>query len=390
MSSAAAIHDGDPYTEGLARAFADAFEAGGGTLTGFTAVNKGDTDMVPVLTEVAAGSPDMLFFPIFQPEGNFIIQQSATVSGLGNTIMMAADGLLNSNYLAVAETEGMYFTGPDVRYGTNFNESTGESAFDVLTDYQAEFGEAPAAPFWAHSYDAAVLLMDAIAAASYDDGGTLVIDRAGVREYLDGVSNYSGLIGSMSCDAFGDCSSAKIIVIQNIDIADYAASTANVVYEYAPLGGRQAGAPATTRAPVTTRAPASPYGIGIEDLETLLECFDPTIEVVDLVSVLAEVAGEASTFDEFGLYFQFAQDEFLTTYLDTWTVALLCQAEFPRLYGSVVSDISDWIDACALVSDFSSTSTDDRCARLLEDASDELERFTSRLDEATEWIISAQ
>ena len=240
VSSAAAIHDGDPYTEGLARAFADAFEAGGGTLTGFTAVNKGDTDMVPVLTEIAAGSPDMLFFPIFQPEGDFIIQQSATVSGLGGTVMMAADGLLNSNYLAVSETEGMYFSGPDVRYGANFNQSTGETAADVLADYEAEFGEAPAAPFWAHSYDAAALLMDAILAASTDDGGTLVIDRADVREYLNGVSNYSGLIGSMSCDAYGDCSSAKITVIQNTDIADYAASTANVVYEYAPLGGRQA------------------------------------------------------------------------------------------------------------------------------------------------------
>jgi hypothetical protein len=45
----------------------------------------------------------------------------------------------------------------------------------------------------------------------------------------------------MSCDAFGDCSSAKITVIQNTDIADYAASTANVVYEYAPLGGQQVG-----------------------------------------------------------------------------------------------------------------------------------------------------
>ena len=241
VSSAAAIHDGDPYTEGLARAFADAFEAGGGTLTGFTAVNKGDTDMVPVLTEIAAGSPDLLFFPIFQPEGDFIIQQSATVSGLGGTVMMAADGLLNSNYLAVSETEGMYFSGPDVRYGANFNESTGATAADVLADYEAEFGEAPAAPFWAHSYDAAALLMDAILAASTDDGGTLVIDRAGVREYLNGVSNYSGLIGSMSCDAFGDCSSAKITVIQNTDIADYAASTANVVYEYAPLGGQQVG-----------------------------------------------------------------------------------------------------------------------------------------------------
>jgi len=53
----------------------------------------------------------------------------------------------------------------------------------------------------------------------------------------------------MSCDAFGDCSSSKITVIQNIDIADYDASTANVVYEYAPLGATQVGdvaAPPTT------------------------------------------------------------------------------------------------------------------------------------------------
>ncbi|MBT7895099.1 MAG: branched-chain amino acid ABC transporter substrate-binding protein, partial [Actinobacteria bacterium] len=181
VTTAAAIHDGDPYTEGLATAFADAFASGGGTVTGFTAVNKGDSDMVPVLTEVAAGSPEMLFFPIFQPEGDFIVQQASTVSGLENTIMMAADGLLNSNFLAVAETQGMFFSGPDVRYGSNFNQSTGETAADVLADYKAEFGEAPAAPFWAHSYDAAALLMDAIAAASYEDGGALIIDRAGVR-----------------------------------------------------------------------------------------------------------------------------------------------------------------------------------------------------------------
>jgi len=241
VTTAAAIHDGDPYTEGLATAFADAFAAGGGTVTGFTAVNKGDSDMVPVLTEVAAGSPEMLFFPIFQPEGDFIVQQASTVAGLENTTMMAADGLLNSNFLAVAETEGMYFSGPDVRYGSNYNQSTGETAADVLADYKAEFGEAPAAPFWAHSYDATTLLLDAIAAASYEDGGALIVDRAGVREHLNGVTGYSGLIGTMACDAYGDCSSSKITVIQNIDTADYEASTANVVYEYAPLGATQVG-----------------------------------------------------------------------------------------------------------------------------------------------------
>jgi branched-chain amino acid transport system substrate-binding protein len=234
VTTAAAIHDGDPYTEGLAWAFAYAFEAGGGTITGFTAVNKGDTDMVPVLTEIASGAPDMLFFPIFQPEGDFIVQQVGDVSGMGGVVLMAADGLLNSNFLAVAETEGMYFSGPDVRYGSNANQSTGESATDVLADYNAEFGEAPAAPFWAHSYDATALLLDAIDSASYLDGDTLVIDRAGVRMHLNMISGYDGLIGNLSCDAYGDCSSSKITVIQNIDATNYWRSTSNVVFEYAP------------------------------------------------------------------------------------------------------------------------------------------------------------
>ena len=241
VTSAAAIHDGDPYTEGLAQAFSDAFEAGGGTITVFTAVNKGDTDMVPVLTEVAASGPEMLFFPIFQPEGDFIIQQAGSVAGMGGITMMAADGLLNSDYLALAESENMYFSGPDTRYGDNANQSTGELAADVLADYEAEYGEVPAAPFWAHSYDAAVLLMDAIAHASYMDGDDLVIDRAGVREHLNSVSNFAGLIGTMSCDAYGDCGSQKITVIQNTDIADYVASTENVVYEYAPAASTAVG-----------------------------------------------------------------------------------------------------------------------------------------------------
>ena len=46
---AAAIHDGDPYTQGLAQAFSDAFIAAGGQVVVFTAVTKGDTDMTGCL-----------------------------------------------------------------------------------------------------------------------------------------------------------------------------------------------------------------------------------------------------------------------------------------------------------------------------------------------------
>jgi CubicO group peptidase (beta-lactamase class C family) len=138
--------------------------------------------------------------------------------------------------MALEETEGMYFSGPDIRYGANTNQSTGKTADSFLAAYNDEWGEDPAAPFWAHSYDATTLLLDAIAAASYDDGGTLVIDRAGVREHLNSVTDYSGIIGLITCDAFGDCGSQKITVIGHADSGDVAASNANVVYEYAPGG----------------------------------------------------------------------------------------------------------------------------------------------------------
>lgn len=235
LATAAAIHDGDPYTQGLAQAFSDAFEALGGEMTGFTGVNKEDTDMVPVLTEIAAGSPEAMFFPIFRSAGDFIADQAPGVAGLEDTQLLAADGLLIDGFLELAQSEGMYFSGPDVRFGSNLNESTGKTAAGVLADYEAAHGETPTAPFWGHSYDATAMLLDAISAASHVDGdGNLVIDKAGVREHLNGIRGYSGVIGIINCDDFGDCGSQKITVIKHDSSADIQASKDNVVFEFAP------------------------------------------------------------------------------------------------------------------------------------------------------------
>jgi branched-chain amino acid transport system substrate-binding protein len=235
LTTAAAIHDGDPYTQGLAQSFSDAYEELGGEMVGFTGVNKEDTDMVPVLTEVAAQSPQALFFPIFQPAGDFIADQAAGVSGLEDTPLLAADGLLVDGFLELPQSEGMYFSGPDVRFGENLNESTGKTAAEVLAAYEAKVGEPPSAAFWGHSYDATAMLLDAIDASSeVDADGNLVIDKAGMRAYLNGISGYSGLIGTINCDAFGDCGSQKITIIKHDDSTDIEASKANVVFEYAP------------------------------------------------------------------------------------------------------------------------------------------------------------
>ena len=232
VDNAAAIHDGDPYTQGLAQAFKNSFEELGGTVPGFTGINKGDTDMVPALTEVAGSSPGALFFPIFQPEGDFIAAQAPTVSGLEGTVLLAADGLLVDTFMALSDTEGMYFSGPDLRFGTNVNQSTGQTADQILAAFDEVHGEPPSAPFWGHSYDAAAMLLDAIAASSWVEDGDLHIDRAGVRQHLNSISGYSGITGTLSCDDFGDCASQKITVIHHESSDDIETSKNNVVYSY--------------------------------------------------------------------------------------------------------------------------------------------------------------
>ncbi|MFL3021361.1 MAG: branched-chain amino acid ABC transporter substrate-binding protein [Candidatus Poriferisodalaceae bacterium] len=233
ISEAAAIHDGDPYTQGLAQAFADAFENLGGSVTGFTGVNKEDTDMVPVLTEIAAGSPGALFFPIFQPAGDFVADQAPGVSGLEGVVLLGADGLQVQTFMELPQANGMYLSGPDLDYEGNVNQSTGATAEKFLADYESNNGNAPEAPFWAHSYDATTILLEAIKAASHSHDGNLEIDRAGVREYLDNLSGYEALIGTLSCDDFGDCGAQRITVVQN-NSADFAASIKNVKFSFAP------------------------------------------------------------------------------------------------------------------------------------------------------------
>ena len=63
----ATIHDGDPYTEGLAVVMANTFAGLNGEVVFQGAVSKGDTDMSAILTEIAASGPDVVYLPVFVP-----------------------------------------------------------------------------------------------------------------------------------------------------------------------------------------------------------------------------------------------------------------------------------------------------------------------------------
>lgn len=211
VTTAAAIHDGDPYTEGLARVFADAFEEGGGTIVEFTAVNKGDTDMRPVLTSVAAaGPPEFIYYPVFTAEGGFLTKQAKEVSGLEDTILAAADGMISDAAIeAVGEAgEGMYFSGPDL----SFSGATYES---FLSAYRDKYGSDPISVFHAHAFDATNMIFNCVAdVAVQDEDGTLHVGRQAMRDCLYDTQGYVGITGTLTCDRFGDCADPQISVSQ--------------------------------------------------------------------------------------------------------------------------------------------------------------------------------
>lgn len=232
LTTAAAIHDGDPYTQGLAQAFSDAFVELGGEMVAFTAVNKGDTDMSPVLTEVGAEAPQALYFPIFPPEGNFIAQQIGGVEGLGDTTLLAADGMLVANFLEIPESEGVYFSGPGLDFGENANSVTGVSATDFLATYESEFGEPPTAAFWAHAYDSTVLLLSAIdQVAVENEDGSLTIGRQALRDAITNMT-FDGITGAVACDDFGDCGAQEIQIVEHTDSSVTDSSQLPVVFSY--------------------------------------------------------------------------------------------------------------------------------------------------------------
>ena len=173
--------------------------------------------------------------PIFIAEATAIAQQRGSVAGLEDAVFMGADGILSPAFLEdVPESGGFYFSGPDLRFGENTNEATGKNAEDFLADYEAEYGEVPTAPFWAHAYDATTLLLQAIETVATVDGDVMYVDRQALRDELYKVSGFSGIIGSLTCDEFGDCGAAKITVILHEPGSDYATSTSNVLFSYAP------------------------------------------------------------------------------------------------------------------------------------------------------------
>ena len=228
------LNDGDPYTTALVSAFGDAFSAIGGEVAVSAQIEKGQTDMTAVLTKFAAATPDGIFFPLFDEEGIPFAKQVREHDSLKDATLITGAALLDSKFLATPQSEGVYAAGPEADLGSNVNATTGKSVDEVLAAYTAAYGGFPSTPYWAHSYDATTLLLNAIEIVAGEADGKLYVDRAALRRELHATSGFQGLIGTLTCDEFGDCGTGRINIYHHTDLNITDPAQLPVVYRFSP------------------------------------------------------------------------------------------------------------------------------------------------------------
>ena len=185
-TTAATINDESPYADALAAVFRDVFESKGGSITGVEAIQSSDTDFKPLLTSLAEQSPDVLYFPDFNPACALIASQ-------------AADGSFISQPDTSAFTGGEFYVN------------------EFLPAYQEAYGTDPTAAFHAHSFDAMNILADAIEAVGVqNDDGSLTISRTALKDALLATSGFQGITGEITCDPLGDCATLVTIGLYEV------------------------------------------------------------------------------------------------------------------------------------------------------------------------------
>jgi len=225
---AATINVGDPYTQGLTDTFRQTLIELGGQLVLDAAVNKGDQDMRPVLNAVAASGAELLFFPVYEPEGDYIVLQAAEMEPFDQIALMSAEGLYFETFVAAVGEAGvgMYLISP------TFSKSPEYDA--LISKYEATYQEPPNAVYSATTYDAANLLLSAIESIVVQEkDGTLHIGRQGLRDALYTTTGFQGLTGSLTCSRYGDCGVARFNVARLDDPATgLKGLDANVIWTY--------------------------------------------------------------------------------------------------------------------------------------------------------------
>lgn len=183
VNKLAIIHQGDGYSEDLAKLTRDKWTAMGKEVVAYEVVNKGEQDQSALVTRVKSNAPDAVFWTAYYADGAMVIKQLR--QGGFRKLIAVGDGSNSPKLLEIAgkAAEGVYcFSNPTVEYLP--------AAKDFHANYKATYNLDPDA-YAALAYDGMKLMADAITRA----GST---DKAAIIKALGETKDFTGIAGPIS------------------------------------------------------------------------------------------------------------------------------------------------------------------------------------------------
>lgn len=204
----ALIGDGSSETQDVVKAFETRITHLGGKAAAKTTIVPGGSDMQLALSSIENQNIDLVYAPLMAVDAVTLIMHRQAHAELSSIYLLGGRHYWNNRLIETTgqAAEGIYATSPYV---------TTALLGEANSSYQSLYNQAPPSQAYAYAYDAVGLLVEALnKVASKGDRGSLVVGRRALQDEIYSTANYSGLTGTLTCTAWGDCSMESMAVAQ--------------------------------------------------------------------------------------------------------------------------------------------------------------------------------
>ncbi|MDQ3757870.1 MAG: branched-chain amino acid ABC transporter substrate-binding protein [Actinomycetota bacterium] len=207
--TAVLIHDKKAYGQGLTLEFKAQFEKNGGKVLATETINPGDQDFSAVVSKIKPLNPAVVYYggeyPEAAPLSNQLKQGGVSVP------LMGGDGIYDATYIknAGASAEG------DLATSVGAPAEKLDSAKKFIEDYTAAKYSEPFSAYGPQAYDAANVIIEALAKVLEDKD---TIDDATRREIIEAIqdTDLNGATGDVKFDEFGD-TTTRVLTVYKVE-----------------------------------------------------------------------------------------------------------------------------------------------------------------------------
>lgn len=190
------------YSLGLAKAFKDAFLAGGGKIVKEIKVSSGDKDFKAVVSQIKTANPDMIFLPMYHPEVSMITRQAKQI-GLTKP-MFSGDGVANQTFIDLGgeSVEGYMFTD-----FFDYSAPPTQKSKDFIAAYATKTGKNELNSFTALGADTYNIMIDAMNRCANPE------DSVCINNEIKKTNAFEGVSGLISIDKNGNATRSAVIKV---------------------------------------------------------------------------------------------------------------------------------------------------------------------------------